>query len=408
MKIAEINAVPNGSTGMIMESICNVARNSGHTAVSFFGIREHSNINNENQVVISSKNDHLVHYCLGNVTGYNESFSIIATYRLVKKLKKYHPDIIHLHVMHGQYLNISILFKYLKKSGIPVVWTMHDCWAITGRCPHFELLECEKWRTGCYNCHYDKADYPPAKIDRTEFLWKKKKKLFGDLQKLSIVTPSDWLRNIIKESFLQNKEVNVINNGIDLELFKPTNSNFRKEYDCESDFLVLGVASYWSKKKGLDDFIRLSEEGRFKVVLVGTNNEIDQLLPSQIISIHRTESIQKLVEIYSAADVFVNTTYEDTFPTVNIEALACGTPVVTYCTGGSPEIIDNNTGIVIEKGNIERLIECLQGLAHDNRFHSSDCVKRASLFNKNYSYQKYIELFEIIRSKYEHFEVNQK
>lgn len=263
-----------------------------------------------------------------------------ATKKFIKWVKTYDPDVIHLHNLHGYYLNLEILFDYLKTCGKKIVWTLHDCWAFTGHCSYFDYPHCDRWKTGCSGC-IRLHDYPKSFTDRSKRNFDKKKQLFTGISNLTIVTPSEWLADLVKQSFLKEYPVEVINNGIDLSIFKPTPSDFRERHGLHDQKIILGVAFVWDKRKGFDDFIKLAgviDDG-YRIVMVGVNKKQKKHLPKNIIGIERTNNIKELAEIYTAADVFFNPTYEDNYPTVNLEAQACGTPVVTYATGGSVESV---------------------------------------------------------------------
>ena len=315
-----------------------------------------------------------------------------ATKKLIAHLEKIKPDIVHLHNLHSHNVDLNTLFKYFKKNPqIKLYWTFHDCWALTGYCPHFDMVGCDHWKTECHNCVQKK--YYSWFFDKSANLHKKKKELFMGLN-LTIITPSKWLGNLVKQSFLKDYEVKVINNGIDLEIFKITESNFREKYGLENKKIVLGVAFGWGKRKGLDVFVELAKRlpSDYQIVLVGTNDDVDKLLPSNIISIHRTSNQKELAEIYTAADVLANPTREENYPTVNMESLACGTPVVTFRTGGSPEILDEKTGMVVDKNDIDAfekaIIEACSG-----KLTKEDCLKKAKCFDKNERFKEYIELY---------------
>lgn len=317
-----------------------------------------------------------------------------STKKLIKELSRIRPDVVHLHNMHAHNCNFSLLLSYLKREKIKVFWTFHDCWAFTAYCPHFDMIGCDKWKTGCHHC-------PQFKqfswfFDRSAKLYKKKKEALEGLD-LTIITPSQWLADLIKESFLKEYPIKVINNGIDLSIFKPTESDFRKKYGLEDKFIVLGVAFGWGKRKGLDVFIELSKrlDERYQIVLVGTDETVDKKLPENIISIHRTQNQTELAEIYTVADLFVNPTREENFPTVNIESLACGTPIVTFKTGGSPEIIDKTCGMVVEKDDIDGMQREIERICENRPFSQEDCLKRAQNFDLNDKFAEYIEIYAI-------------
>lgn len=318
-----------------------------------------------------------------------------ATRVLLKQLDRIAPDIVHLHNIHGHDCDLEMLFKYLTARKIKVVWTFHDCWAFTAYCPHFDALGCEKWKEHCRNCPY--ANRVSWFFDRSETMFSRKKDLLSNAD-ITVVTPSKWLADLVKQSFLKDCRIEVINNGIDLSVFHPTENRFAQEYGCVDKHIVLGVALDWETGKGLKDFICLAEKlgDNYQVVLVGTNENSDKQLPQNIISIHRTANREELAKIYTAASVFVNPTREDTYPTVNMEAIACGTPVVTYKTGGSPEMIGPCCGSVVEKGDIASLEKEIIRICEETPFSSEQCAEYAVNFDKKRRFEEYLELYRSI------------
>lgn len=281
--------------------------------------------------------------------------STLSTRKLLNWLDEIEPDIIHLHCIHGYFINISLLFTYIKEKNIKVIWTQHDCWAFTGHCAYFDACGCEKWKTGCHDCE-QLTTYPASRLmDNSKWNWKTKKELFTGAN-VTVVTPCEWLSKLVEISFLREYPIRVIYNGIDTNVFKPTKSYFKKKNEIEAKKMILGVASEWTERKGLRDFIELDEmldKKEYVIVLVGVSKKQVENLPKDIIALNRTNNIKELVELYSAADVYFNPTYEDNFPTTNLEATACGTPVITYDTGGSPESVDPRA--VVQKGNLNRV-----------------------------------------------------
>lgn len=394
MRVVQINTGKHGSTGIIMLKIAEMARKSGIDALTFSSARTNTDYV-ENHFHIGTKTDSIMHRNLAYVTGFSEFFSYFATKKLVKQLADLKPDVIHLHNLHGWYLNLPLLFGFIKENKIPVIWTLHDCWSFTGCCAHFDFIGCEKWKTQCHKCPQHN-EYPRTLIDSSRFMYKMKKEWFTGVENLTIVTPSFWLANLVKQSFLKEYPVKVINNGIDLNIFAPCESNFREQYGLDNKFVILGVASVWRDKKGLDVFIELAKllDDNFRIVMVGTDENVDKQLPDNIISIHRTYNQQELAKIYTAADLFLNPTREEVFGLVNIEALACGTPVVTFNSGGSPECIDETCGKVIENNDIDTLYNEIIICSQQNNFSSTDCIKRSKLFNNDEKFNDYIQLYK--------------
>ena len=351
---------------------------------------------------VSSIFDNYVHAFMGEYLGLHGLGSTMATKRFVEKFKEIKPDVIHLHNIHGYYLNYKVLFECLAESRIPVVWTLHDCWSFTGHCTHFDNAGCNKWKTECGDCPLQMAQYKSRFIDRSRKNYLLKKHLYSKLTNVTIVPVSHWLENLVEQSLLNRFQVKVIQNGIDLSVFKPKENKIRERFNIpEEKMMVLGVLGSGIIEKGKEEFIELSKQDDLQIVLVGLTDEDKNGLPETIIQLGRTSSQAELAEFYSAADVMLNPTYNDTFPTINIESLACGTPVVTYKTGGSPEILDVDTGIVVEKGDVNGLKQALDTIRnHGKSAYSESCRKRAVMyFNKDERYEDYVRLYESLVSR---------
>lgn len=402
MKIVSINSLPNGSTGRIMCEIADMSRKDGFDAYCYWGswyfeIKEI----NVKYGRFGSSIENKISAVFSILTGLQNFGSIIGTISLIKKIKKINPDIIHLHNLHLWTINLPMLFKYIKKHNIKTVWTLHDCWAFTGHCPYFDIVGCNKWETGCYGCPQYK-EYPKSLFDNSKIMYRLKRKWFTGVENMTIVTPSEWLASLVKESYLKDYPVKVINNGIDLNVFKPTESDFREKYALENKYIVLGVAFGWGRRKGLDVFVELArrlDKEKYKVVLVGTDDNVDKLLPENIISIHRTQNQTELAKIYSAADVFANPTREENYPTVNMEALACGTPVVTFNTGGSPEMLDETCGAAVAKNDIDAMYNEIIRICEKKPYSLEACIKKAKGFDKNEKFGEYIRLYEVLNEQ---------
>lgn len=394
-----VNAALNmGSTGVIAEQIGVLAKSKGWEAYMVHGARYKaaSQLNAIQSVSLLQEDIHGLESFLMDRHGLSSRFS---TKALIRKIKEISPDIIHLHNIHGYYLNYQLLFEYLSEANIPIVWTLHDCWPMTGHCVYFSLMGCEKWKTGCVDCAQTRT-YPKSLFfDRSSKNYFQKKFSFSSVRNMMIVPVSYWLGSLVRDSILKEYPIHVIHNGIDLSLFKPVIGDFRQRHGIHGRKMILGVAFGWGTRKGLDVFVELSKRlspEEYQIVLVGTNETVDKVLPRQILSIHRTCNQRELVEIYTAADVFVNPTREEAFGLVNVEALACGTPVITFKTGGSPETISPDTGIVVEKDNISSLIGAIEKLTHEPKKKYEDfCRERViEFFDKNKQYEKYLQLYE--------------
>lgn len=397
MKVLQINTVcGRGSTGRIATDIHKMLIEQGHESVIAYGRGEA--INCDNTIKIGNKIDFYNHALKTRLFDKHGFGSKKATKDLVDNIINYSPDVIHLHNIHGYYLNIEILFNFLKEYNKPIVWTLHDCWSFTGHCVHFDYANCYKWETHCQNCP-ERKSYPKSiLLDNSYNNFEKKKELFTNLNNLVLVTPSKWLADLVKRSFLKEYPVKVINNGIDLSVFKPSPSNFRETNNLENKFIILGVTSKWTVRKGFMYFMELSKliEHDEVIVLVGLSEKQIKQLPKNIIGISKTNNTKELAEIYTAADVFFNPTLEEVLGLTNLEAQACGTPVITFNTGGSVETIDDSTGFIVEKGDLENTIKIIRMIKTEGKEKYYDsCIKRANkYYNKNDRFQEYIELYE--------------
>lgn len=399
MKIVQINGGVFGSTGKIMFSIADLCDKENFDIMCASPITS-TNKNREPRRAyykIGSYNKRRANVLLDMVTGKQNGYAVCETKKLISEMKRFSPDIIHLHNIHGGFVNLKLLFKYIEQSGARVIWTLHDCWAFTGHCTHFDMIGCNKWLTECYACPQYKT-YPINLFDNARATYQKKKTLFTSVKDMTIVTPSRWLASLAEQSFLKEYPIKVINNGIDLDIFKPTESDVKKKLGIEKKKMVLGIAFGWGYAKGLDVFVELSKRlpENYAVVLVGTDESTDKQLPPNIISIHRTQDQRELAQIYSAADVFVNPTRQENFPTVNMEALACGTPVVTFKTGGSHEIVDDSCGRVVEKEDIDRMEKEILLVCEENILSWESCVKRSLLYNEKELFAEYIKLYKSV------------
>lgn len=386
--LLQINVTANwGSTGKIAEGIGQTALLNGWDSWIAYG---RGNPKSESNLIrIGNDTDMRVHGLKTRLFDNHGLASGSVTKRFIEKIKDLKPDIIHLHNIHGYYLNYKILFEYIKSWGGPVVWTLHDCWPFTGHCAYYDFAKCDRWKYECHNCPQLKS-YPASFFaDRSRRNYLAKKEAFQGCDNLTLVPVSDWLHNEINKSFLSEYPIKTIHNGIDLSIFNPASTEKKK-------YSILGVASVWEPRKGLNEFIKLRKllPEEYRITLIGLNDKQISRLPIGIDGIRRTENIHQLVDYYSDANVFVNPTFEDNFPTTNIEALACGTPVITYRTGGSPEAIDSNTGLVVEKNDITGLVEAIKEICNSSKDYSSYCRQRAmKYFDSSKCFKKYIELY---------------
>ena len=408
-KLLQINPVirVNTSTGRIMQEIGELAMQNGwecHIAYSKGrdGIREcRSDIVPVGNIWSTAW--HGIETRLFDRHGLASSH---ATRQFVRKIEEISPDVVHIHNIHGYFLNYQILFDYLSKAGIPVVWTVHDCWLYTGHCYYYSFAGCDRWQTGCHHCP-QKKEFPTSLFcDRSRRNFEDKKAAFTSmpLDRMIIVPVSEWIRNEMRRSFLSAYPFRVIHNGINTDIFNIYDDRqVRKTFGLGNRHILLGVASIWSREKGLDDFIRMAgmlNEDEV-VVLVGIKPEDRKRLPDNVVGIARTENIRQLAELYAAADVFVNPTWQDNYPTVNMEAIACGTPVVTYRTGGSVEVITPATGMIVEQGNLNELLKSIREIESKGKASYQEACRKYALLNfkKEDRYMEYLRLYEELRTK---------
>jgi putative colanic acid biosynthesis glycosyltransferase len=396
--LLQINSVVNyKSTGRIVEEIGQTAIASGWESYIAYGRNERPS--SSNLIKIGTDKDVKLHGLQTRLFDRHGLSSRKATSDFIKQIDNIKPDIVHLHNIHGYYINIEVLFHYLKNANVPVVWTFHDCWPITGHCSYFSYVGCEKWKSQCFECP-QKSGYPASYfIDSSKKNYILKKELFNSLPNLTLVPVSQWLSGVLKESFLQNYPIRVINNGINTEVFKPSlSSDFRNKYGLEDKFIMIGVATSWGERKGLKDYIELSKilESEFQIVLVGLNKKQIEQLPNNILGIERTDNVGELADIYSSADLVLNLSYEETFGLTTVEGFACGTPGIVYNATASPELIDVSTGIVVEQGNINKLVDAIYSIKKKGKeYYSEACVNRAyRLYKKEDRYKEYIDLYE--------------
>lgn len=398
MRILQINQNYNfGSTGKIMREINDTICGLGHEGFMMcayaYGIDKNLFVLEKFPFSFAAKKNQLRQNLTG-LSGYSAKHN---TRKAIRWINQVNPDIIHLHNIHGDWINIGMLFDFLSNYNKPIIWTLHDCWPFTGRCSHFENIGCYKWKTGCFNCQNKKV-YPSTYFfDFSRKIWNDKRKLFAKHDNTYIVTPSYWLANYVRQSFLGKYSVSVIHNGISLQNF--CRHEGRSKYlPISNKFIILGVASSWTPEKGLGDFLKLNNiinKEIFQIVLVGLNRIQLNKLPESIIGIGRTNNVEELAEIYSNASVFVNPTYQDNYPTVNLEAIACGTPVVTYKTGGSVESVPSEVGLVVDKGDLIGLKSAIEKICLEKCFSKQKCQNYAELhFSKEKSYSAYVKLYE--------------
>lgn len=404
IKVFQISSEINrGSVGRIAEQIGEAVLKQGWT--SYIAYARDNAPSKSHAIKIGNKFDVIFHGVYTRLTDRHGFASKSATRTLIATIKDIKPDLIQLQHLHGYYINVKLLFDYLSKANIPVVWTFHDCWSYTGHCAYYDLVNCEKWKKSCQCCPQIK-EYPKSFFDNSFINYEQKKILFNSVPNLTIVPVSNWLGEETSKSFLKYNNIHVIHNGVDLKIFSPQEDKhkIKARYGLEKKFILLGVANPWSERKGLKYFVELSKSlsDEKKIILIGLTQHQIKGLPTNIIGLERTEDAKELAEFYSIADVFVNPTLEEALGMTNIEAMACGTPVITFSSGGAPETIDEYTGIVVKKGDLSGLNNAIDEIQLKTKSHyHNNCINRAhDMFNKEVNFNKYIDLYKTLLKEY--------
>lgn len=384
-----------GSTGRICTDIAAALEENGNTVKIAFGRNESIMPEKYAKYAIRIGNDAdlCIHGIISRIFDATGFGSVRATRELIHWIKKYNPDIIHLHNLHGYYINIELLFNYLKTINIPVIWTLHDVWSFTGHSAYCDAVDCQKWEKGCDHCP-QKLVYPKSYIDRSKRNWERKKEIFCGLSKLMIITPSEWLADLVKKSFLGEYPVRVINNGIDTTVFHTMDLQKERYNEFAGEKVILSVATNWSILKGLEDFIKLAQllDNDYVIVLVGGMTRKQKArLPKNITHIEKTQDVKEMVKLYNIADWYVNLTYCDTYPTVNLEAVACGTPVITYAVGGSAESAKKFGGVLVERGDVNSIASVIENV---NKLEINAAIKKD--IDKSTFISKYMNLYKDI------------
>ena len=406
-KLLQINSCLDKSTGRIAQQIGEKAILSGYESYIAYSSRAGRRDSKSIILEIGTRSESIIHAIMTRIFDNHGLCSKCATQRLISQIKELKPDIIHLHNIHGYYINYKILFEYLADSGIPVVWTLHDCWPFTGHCVHFTDVNCNKWTTGtCDDCPKKKS-YPASILfDRSQKNYLDKKHAFTSLKNLTIVPVSYWLGEMTKHSFLKDFPLRVIQNGIDIQKFRrrtDVRETIRRRYGWHDKFVVLGVATGWSEDVGLSTFYKLNSSlsADYVIAMVGLTDEQLMTLPKGITGIKRTNSQEELAEIYTAADILFNGSYQETFGLVTAEAMACGTPVIVYNSTACPEIVDETRGRVIPVGDFTQLIDSIRDFK-DMSVIEKESITKACIdyvrnnLDKDHKYQDYIDLYNML------------
>lgn len=393
MKIFMINIVcGTGSTGRICTDLAERLEADGHDCLIAYARCAVPEQYRKYAIKIGNRSDVYIHGAQARLFDSAGFGSKHATQMLIKKIQAYDPDVIHLHNLHGYYLNIEVLFSYLKEANKPVVWTLHDCWAFTGHCVHYDAIGCQKWKNGCHHCSLKKTYPSSILMDRSAANYRKKKALFHLPDTMTVVTPSDWLANQVRQSFLGERPVQTIYNGIDRAVFRDTKSDVKAGYGLQDKRIALGIANKWDERKGLAYMLRLAKllDPSWAVVLIGLTHKQKQMLPPGIIGIERTDDLRELAEWYSAVDVYVNASAEETMGMTTAEAISCGTPAAAFDTTAVSEIVGHN-GIVVPYGDVEALAKAVEQIAEKGKaFFRNDNAR----FAVEKEYRAYLKLYE--------------
>ena len=405
-RLLQINPVlrSNTSTGRIMQEIGVLAMQHGWESYVAYSAGRDGIMTCQSQIVpVGNKLSVALHGIETRLLDRHGLGSRRATRQFIQQIKAIDPDIIHIHNIHGYFLNYKILFDYLSTCGKPVIWTVHDCWLYTGHCYYYSAAGCFKWKEGCGNCPQRKEFPKSLFFDRSRQNFLDKEKAFNSMptDKFIIAPVSEWIGSELRQSMLKRYDIRVIHNGIDTEAFKPLPSDdVRKKYGLGNKHIILGLASIWMKEKGLDDFIGLASMLRDDEVLVMVGKmtpEQQARIPQGVVTIARTENVHQLAELYSAATAFVNPTWQDNYPTVNLESISCGTPVITYRTGGSVEAVTEGvTGYVVEQGDVAAIMQRVREIEQRGKdAYTAPCRDFAlAHFRKEDRYRDYLLLYD--------------
>ena len=403
-RLLQINPVlrRNTSTGRIVQEIGELAMAHGWESYIAYSRGRDGMMPCKSQTVpVGGKMSVAWHGLMTRLLDRHGLASERATHELVERIEDLQPDIIHLHNIHGYFLHYPTLFRYLAGIKTPVVWTIHDCWAYTGHCYYYSFAGCQKWKSGCGNCPQRRFFPTSWWKDRSARNFTDKRAAFTSLPKgrLTVVPVSGWMKDEMLQSFMGKCRFKVIRNGINLGVFAPYDDDeIRYKYHIYQEHVLIAVASIWCREKGWDDLMRLAAMLRKDevLVMVGVTEEQRRQLPKNVVGICRTDNVDELAQLYSLAEVFLNPTWQDNYPTVNLEAIACGTPVVTYHTGGSIEAVTSRTGMVVEQGDVEAMLEAARTIiGRGKRFYQAPCRDYAlKHFDKDERYTDYLRLYD--------------
>lgn len=392
VKILQINAVYGfKSTGIIVKDIEKLLNDNSHTVY----VAYQTALNPPpNSYKIGSRLDYKLHALYARVFGRQAYASRCATKGLIKYIKRISPDIVHFHNLHSNYINLNMLCDFLAKRKIPTVITMHDCWYFTGKCTHYAAVKCDRWQTTCGNCPQNKAEQPSLFFDCTAKVLKDKTDHLNKLKNLTLVGCSEWVATEARKSLLKNATIKTVYNGVDTSIFKPHDSNFKEKHSLNNKFVILGIADKWCLDINKEAVTRIiSENIDAQILVIGCTQAQKDYFKSynNVLCLDYISDRQELADIYAASDVFVNLTHADTLPTVNMESICCGTPVITYNCCGSPELIDSDSGFVVEENDINTLLLKIKQIKDTPLLF--DVKEKQKKFDKNTCYNRYLDIY---------------
>lgn len=388
------------STGRICTDLAQMLEAKGHQVKIAYGRMAVPEVHQKYAYRIGSDRDVKLHGLKARLWDASGFGSIAATKRFIRWVKEYDPDLIHLHNIHGYYLNVELLFQYLRSCGKPILWSFYDCWSFTGHCAHFDYNGCQKWQKGCSKCRFSQ-EYPKSFLDRSAANYEKKRKLFTGIPNLQLIVPSKWMAKMVSQSYMKDYPCHVLPNGIDVAQFVASDGDVREKYGIGEKSLVLGVSSVWQKMKGLthiNDLAQKLPKEKYAILLVGGGEDKEPIDPS-ILRVHHTDSIDALCRIYTAADVFINPTLQETQGLTTVEAFACGTPAVVFNAGGAAECVDDTCGIIVPKDDTNALQAAIEKVCREKPFKAEACRKKAEAYDKNVCYQAFMALYDELCSQ---------
>ncbi len=398
VKVLQINAVYGfASTGNIVKDIEKILIDNGHTSY----IAYQTAVNpTEKSYRTGNKLDWKLHAIYSRLFGRQAYASCLATKGLIKYIKSISPDIVHFHNLHSNFINLNMLCDYMAKSKIPVVITMHDCWFFTGKCTHYTAVKCDKWQSTCGNCPQNKTEQPSLFFDCTEKVLKDKTEHLNKIHNLTLVGCSNWIANEAKKSLIKNADIKVVYNGVDTSLFTPHENDFREKHNIKDEFVILGMANKWCldiNKNAVEKIIRSNSDAR--IIIVGCNEKQKNSFKQyeNVLCLGFIKDRNELADVYSASDVFINLTHADTLPTVNMESICCGTPVITYDCCGSPELVDNDSGFVVAEDDVDSLLLKIEQIKEQPL--SFNVKEKQVKYDKNTCYNKYLDIYVSINQK---------